>query len=107
MAEKIYGEVVAAHPKHLQAHLLLIQNIESSQLKAQLPLTFANAQNSITQDAGEGAEKQKEDQKKVYNALERIIKLADKVIDETDSDGLLAYYGLKNDTRPDAAKIKT
>ncbi|KAH8353988.1 hypothetical protein KR067_007682 [Drosophila pandora] len=107
MAEKIYGEVIAAHPKHLQAHLLLIQNIESSQLKAQLPLTFANAQNSITQDAGEGAEKQKEDQKKVYNALERIIKLADKVIDETDSDGLLAYYGLKNDTRPDAAKIKT
>nr|NP_001286377.1 Tripeptidyl-peptidase II, isoform E [Drosophila melanogaster]AHN56175.1 Tripeptidyl-peptidase II, isoform E [Drosophila melanogaster] len=107
MAEKIYNDVVAAHPKHLQANLLLIQNIESNQLKSQLPLTFVNAQKTSPPEAGESADKQKEDQKKVRSALERIVKLADKVIQETDSEALLSYYGLKNDTRADAAKIKT
>ncbi|XP_070069765.1 tripeptidyl-peptidase 2 isoform X1 [Drosophila takahashii] len=107
MAEKIYNEVVAAHPKHLQANLLLIQNIESNQLKTQLPLTFANAQKTSPPEAGEGSDKQKEDQKKLRSALERIVSLADKVIQETDTEALLSYYGLKNDTRADAAKIKT
>jgi len=107
MAEKIYNDVVAAHPKHLQANLLLIQNIESNQLKSQLPLTFVNAQKTSPPEAGESADKQKEDQKKVRSALERIVKLADKVIQETDAEALLSYYGLKNDTRADAAKIKT
>ncbi|XP_052840735.1 LOW QUALITY PROTEIN: tripeptidyl-peptidase 2 [Drosophila gunungcola] len=108
MAEKIYNEVVAAHPKHLPANLLLIQNIESTQLKVQLPLTFANAQKtSPPPEGGESADKQREDQKKMRSALERIVKLADKVIQETDVEALLSYYGLKNDTRSDAAKIKT
>ncbi|EDX06877.1 GD25789 [Drosophila simulans] len=107
MAEKIYNDVVAAHPKHLQANLLLIQNIESNQLKSQLPLTFVNAQKTSPPEAGESADKQKEDQKKLRSALERIVKLADKVIQETDAEALLSYYGLKNDTRADAAKIKT
>ncbi|KAH8277759.1 hypothetical protein KR018_005557 [Drosophila ironensis] len=110
IGEKIYNEVVAAHPKHLQANLLLIQNIESTNLKAQFPLgfaNFANASNCAGQEAGEGGEKQKEDQKKVRSSLERIVKLADKVVVETDADALLSYYGLKNDTRADAAKIKT
>ncbi|KAH8285044.1 hypothetical protein KR054_004277 [Drosophila jambulina] len=106
MAEKIYNEVIGAHPKHLQAHLLLIQSIESSQLKSQLPLTFVNAQKSL-EETGEGSDKQKEEQKKIRGALERIVKLAEKVIQETDAEALLSYYGLKNDTRPDAAKIKT
>lgn len=99
--------MIGAHPKHLQAHLLLIQNIETTQLKSQLPLTFANAQKLSLEEAGEGSDKQKEDQKKIRNALERIVKLADKVIQETDAEALLSYYGLKNDTRADAAKIKT
>ncbi|KAH8402249.1 hypothetical protein KR009_010707 [Drosophila setifemur] len=107
MAEKIYSEVVNAHPKHLQANLLLIQNIESSQLKSQLPLAFANAQKAAPQEVAEGGEKPKEDQKKVRSALERIVKLADMVIKDTDAEALLSYYGLKNDTRADAAKIKT
>lgn len=39
--------------------------------------------------------------------LRRIIDLADVVIKDTNTDALLAYYGLKADNRADAAKIKT
>lgn len=39
--------------------------------------------------------------------LKRILDLANTVIDETNVEALLAYYGLKTDNRPDAAKIKT
>ncbi|XP_059224472.1 tripeptidyl-peptidase 2 [Stomoxys calcitrans] len=150
-AEKIYEDIIAGHPKHLAAHLLLIQNIESSsELKAQYPFTFAkslNATNSKHQHtqhspssdghnavaSGSSAaaggpedstssssgsstttttttateDKQKEDNQKLRNALERIVLLADNVIRDTDKDALLAYYGIKCDTRPDAAKIKT
>lgn len=159
-AEKIYEDIIAGHPKHLAAHLLLIQNIESSatELKAsQYPFTFAKSLNAngkqhgsttaaaattsgmgtgtdataattataaaTTEDssstsssdgaggtAGSGSsseDKQKEDNQKLRNALERIVLLADNVIRDTDKDALLAYYGIKCDTRPDAAKIKT
>lgn len=140
-AEKIYEEIIAAHPKHLAAHLLLIQNIESSsELKAQYPFTFAKSlkANNITTAAAAasedlssssststssggaggaagggsgsdtaGEDKQKENKQKLRNALERIVLLADNVIRDTDKDALLAYYGIKCDTRPDAAKIKT
>lgn len=41
------------------------------------------------------------------NLLTKIIHLADRVIKDTDKDALLAFYGMKCDTRPDAAKIKT
>lgn len=58
--------------------------------------------------SGSSAEdKQKEDNQKLRNALERIVLLADNVIRDTDKDALLSYYGIKCDTRPDAAKIKT
>lgn len=136
----------------MAAHLLLIQNIESSsELKAQYPFTFAKslkANNNITPattgttaitttatatttgtiedsssstassvggaggDEGVSAapdaeDKQKESKQKLRNALERIVLLADIVIRDTDKDALLAYYGIKCDTRSDAAKIKT
>lgn len=139
-AEKIYEDIIAGHPKHLAAHLLLIQNIESSsELKAQYPFTFAKSLNapnssnatgsatttsttaqeesssaalsgSASGSTGSGSsaeDKQKEDNQKLRNALERIVLLADNVIRDTDKDALLAYYGIKCDTRPDAAKIKT
>ncbi|XP_023302726.2 tripeptidyl-peptidase 2 [Lucilia cuprina] len=139
-AEKIYEDIIAAHPKHLAAHLLLIQNIESSsELKAQYPFTFAKSlkANNITPATGttttttattedlsssssassssgatggvgcDAEDKQKENKQKLRNALERIVLLADNVIRDTDKDALLAYYGIKCDTRPDASKIKT
>ncbi|KAH8299436.1 hypothetical protein KR044_001463 [Drosophila immigrans] len=102
-AEKIYQDVVAAHPKHMPAHLQLIQNIESSELKSQLPLTFATTINKKCAEGDDaGVDKQK-----LRAALERIVQLADLVIGQTDEDALLSFYGLKNDTRPDASKIKT
>ncbi|EDW08466.2 tripeptidyl-peptidase 2 [Drosophila mojavensis] len=107
-AEKIYNDVIAAHPKHLPAHLQLIQNIESSELKSLLPFAFVAAQQNRSKEGDNAnADKPKEDLQKQRSALERIVKLADIVINETDADALLSYYGIKNDTRSDAAKIKT
>uniref|UniRef100_A0A1A9X3J2 Tripeptidyl peptidase II Ig-like domain-containing protein n=1 Tax=Glossina brevipalpis TaxID=37001 RepID=A0A1A9X3J2_9MUSC len=133
-AEKIHDEIVAAHPKHLSAHLLLIQNIESTELKAQYPFTFAkslkdnNNKSSNTFDStndgtatstGTDAacgtsssltiddNKQKDDNQKLRNAATTVVRLADHVIKGSDIDVLLAFYGLKHDTRPDAAKIKS
>ncbi|KAH8371854.1 hypothetical protein KR093_009109 [Drosophila rubida] len=103
-AEKIYQDVIAAHPKHLPAHLQLIQNIESTELKSQLPLSFVAA---IAKKCSEGDDASSGDLQKQRAALERVVKLADLVIDQTDVDALLSFYGLKNDARPDASKIKT
>lgn len=93
----------------MPAHLQLIQNIETSELKTQLPLTFSAAQlKKVCCDGDDSnVEKQREDRQRQQNALERIIKLADIVIKEIDADALLSYYGIKNDIRSDAAKIKT
>lgn len=41
------------------------------------------------------------------NFANQIITVADTVIAAVDTEKLLAFYGLKNDQRPDAAKIKT
>lgn len=131
-AEKLYEEIIAAHPKHLPAHLLLIQNIETNELKTQYPLTFvktlktsnngnnnnnkvvavveATASEATTAGGGSSSGcdgKQKDDNEKIRNATAKIVRLADQVINAIDKDALLAYYGLKNDTRPDAAKIKS
>lgn len=107
-AEKIYNDVIASHPKHMPAHLQLIQNIETSELKTQLPLTFASATlKKIFEGDDSNVDKLREERERQQNALQRIIKLADIVIKETDSDTLLSYYGIKNDIRSDAAKIKT
>lgn len=108
-AEKIYNDVVVAHPKHLPAHLQLIQNLESTELKTQLPLAFVAAVQQKRSSEGDEAsvDKQRDDLQKQRSVLERIVKLADIVIKETDADALLSYNGLKNDTRPDAPKIKT
>lgn len=37
---------------------------------------------------------------------EKIISIAEKVIANIDQEKLLAYFGMKNDNRPDATKIK-
>lgn len=96
--------MVAAHPKHLPAHLQFIQNIESTELKTQLPLAFVAAQQRRSSEGDDGSV---DNIQKQRSALERVVKLADIVIKETDADSLLSYYGIKNDTRPDATKIKT
>lgn len=86
---------MAAHPKFVQAHLALIQKLDENDQKNQLPFLFKR---DLHLNENEAALKVN---------LMRIISLADLVIKETDIVALLAYYGLKADNRPDAAKIKS
>jgi tripeptidyl-peptidase II len=85
----------------LAVHISLIQNLDSSEIKTQLPFLFTqsleakNANGDATIDTEVLAIK-----------LKRIIELADLVIKDTEKDALLAFYGLKTDNRADAAKIK-
>ncbi|CAD7013538.1 unnamed protein product [Ceratitis capitata] len=104
VAEDIYEKVIAAHPKHSVAHILLMQNIESNEYKQLLPFTFAKMVNANVDE-----ESHKEELARIRKALERVAQLGGNVINDMkdEYDELLAYYGLKSDTRPDAAKIKT
>lgn len=104
-AEDIYNEVVAAHPKHLSVHMNYIQNLESTvAIKSLYPVSFENLirlQSSTTEAS------KKVDVERLSTVLKRSIELTDIVIKETDKDALLAFYGIKTDTRSDASKIKT
>lgn len=73
----------------------MIQKLELAEAKNSLPLTF-KATIDGTSDLDES-----------LSTLKRIVGLTDTVIKGTNVDSLLAYYGLKADNRPDAAKIKT
>lgn len=46
------------------------------------------------------------DAKTLDATLKRVVTLANIVISGTNAESLLAYYGLKSDSRPDAVKIK-
>lgn len=97
--ENLYDEVLAANPGYVGTHLSLIQSIETStnsaELKNQLP-------NSFSKQLRDGAV----DVDELKTKLNRILQLADLVIDGINVEALLAYFGLKSDNRPDAAKIK-
>lgn len=73
----------------------ICQKLDPVEIKNQLPFTYKKSLASIAElDA-------------VKDVFHRMVELCDIVISETDSNALLAYYGLKTDVRPDAAKIKT
>lgn len=94
-AEKIYANIIKDFPTYLTAHISLIQKLELAEAKNSLPLTFkASLDNTNDLDTS-------------VSTLKRIVTLADTVINGTNVDVLLAYYGLKTDSRPDATKIKT
>lgn len=96
-AEMVYKVVLKDNPSFVGAHLALIDNVDSNDLKANLPLTFsANLDKSDKNAAA-----------LLKFKLLKIIELADLVIKEIDQNALLAYYGLKTDNRSNAAKIKT
>lgn len=94
-AEEIYANVIKDFPTYLSAHISLIQKLELAETKNSLPLTYKS-----TLEKSNNLETNKA-------TLQRIIDLADVVIEETNAEVLLAFYGLKTDNRPDAAKIKT
>lgn len=97
-AENLYKEVLAANPGFVGAHLSMIQSIETpsgGDLKNQLPFAFTKQLRDTTTDTEDLKVK-----------LSKIAKLAGLVIEGINQETLLAYYGLKSDNRPDAAKIK-
>ena len=96
-AENLYKEVLAANPGFVGTHLSMIQSIETptgGDLKNQLPYAFMKQIRDAT------------DVEEIKVKLNRVVKLATLVIEGINQDVLLAYYGLKSDNRPDAAKIK-
>lgn len=95
-AEEVYRELTAAHPDFLAAHISLINKLDpTSDVKNQLPFTYAATVEKIT------------DVEAAKAVQQRIVSLADLVINGTDTAALLAFYGMKTDNRADATKIKT
>lgn len=96
-AEKVYQETFDEFPDFLPIHMSLIQKIELSdaKLSIQWPFTYQNSINKFSNIEN------------VKNHLKRIKELANLVIDGIDVSGLLAFYGLKTDSRSDALKIKS
>ncbi|XP_018353839.1 PREDICTED: tripeptidyl-peptidase 2 isoform X2 [Trachymyrmex septentrionalis] len=82
----LYGELKGAFSDHLPVHTAMLISLDSSEARRHVP------QNDLSENA--------------IAFANQIITVADSVITNIDQDKLLAYYGLKNDQRPDAAKIK-
>lgn len=96
-AEDLYEEILKNHPNHLPTHIAMIQILDSAEIKTQLPFTFKQNWAKLNET----------DQKNLTEKLSKISELASLVIDGTDQEALLQFYGLKTDNRPDATKIKT
>jgi len=97
-AENLYTEVRNVNPGFVGAHLALIQSIEApdgGEIKHQLPYAFLKQLRDGASDVEE-----------LKLKLSKIAKLSELVIDGISPEVLLAYYGIKSDNRPDAAKIK-
>lgn len=93
-AEEVYKDILDKFPNYLPAHVAICQKLDSAEFKNQLPFTYKKSLDSNNElDAAK-------------DVFKRIVELCDVVIKETDVSGLLAYYGLKTDIRPDAVKIK-
>lgn len=97
-AESVYQELLKSFPSHLPIHLAMIQHLDTaSDLKTQMPWTWKQNVGKLNET----------DVDALNEKLTKIEKLATLVIEGTDQDALLKFYGMKSDQRPDAAKIKT
>ncbi|XP_055608253.1 tripeptidyl-peptidase 2 isoform X1 [Uranotaenia lowii] len=96
-AEFVYRAVLKENPGFLGAHLALIDNLDSGELKNHMPCTFSASLEKM----------EIESLALVKVKLLKIIELAEQVMKAIDQNALLAYYGLKTDNRSNAAKIKT
>ncbi|KAG6441933.1 hypothetical protein O3G_MSEX002060 [Manduca sexta] len=85
--EQVYEELVEKFPGYLGAHVAYLQALDSPTDPKKLP--HVNEEPDFT-----------------TAWCEQLIAIADKVIKAIDQDKLLAYLGMKNDTRSDASKIK-
>ncbi|XP_070157555.1 tripeptidyl-peptidase 2-like isoform X1 [Polyergus mexicanus] len=85
-ANSLYGELKGIFSDHLPVHTAMLTSLDSPEARRHVP----------HDDLSENA----------IALANQIVTVADSVITNIDQDKLLAYYGLKNDQRPDAAKIK-
>ncbi|XP_066603717.1 tripeptidyl-peptidase 2 [Prorops nasuta] len=85
-ANMLYGELKNTFIDHLPIHTAMLTSLDSPEARRYVP----------RDDLPESA----------ITLASQIVDVADVVIKNIDQDKLLAYYGLKNDQRPDAAKIK-
>lgn len=86
-AQKLYDEMTESYPDHLNAHVAYMNSLDPSSDLRKLPVPYPKA-----------------DWTKA--PCEKIVSVANKVISSINQDVLLAYFGMKNDLRADAAKIK-
>lgn len=85
-ANLLYGELKNIFADHLPVHTAMLTSLDSPEARRHVP------HGDLTENA--------------IALANQIITVADAVITNIDQDKLLAYFGLKNDQRPDAAKIK-
>ncbi|GBP73480.1 Tripeptidyl-peptidase 2 [Eumeta japonica] len=85
--EQVYEELVAAFPGHFGVHIAYLHSIDSPTDYKKLP--HANQPPGVT-----------------TAWCEQQITISETVIKQIDQERLLAYLGMKNDTRTDANKIK-
>lgn len=97
-AEDVYKTLTKDYPDYYQAHMSLIQNLETNvSIKVQHP--FLLRQELLKEGKAE-------DVQSLERTCLRVVELANLILKGINLDELLCYYGLKADFRPDAAKLK-
>ncbi|XP_067010836.2 tripeptidyl-peptidase 2 [Anabrus simplex] len=91
-ATTLYDELKAQHRDHLPIHTAMLQCLD--------PTTEARRQLPRLERGGEPDPNAAQSAKKV-------IAVANTILEAIDQTQLLAYFGIKSDNRPDAAKIKS
>lgn len=86
-AQTLYDDLVKSYPGHLGCHTAFMQSLDGGSDLRKLPAPGAVPDTTAA-------------------ACNKLIAVAELVIAAIDQEKLLTYFGVKNDIRPDAAKIK-
>lgn len=89
-ANSLYEELKSSYPDHLPVYTAMLQALDPAENKKQLPSLESPEQTE-----------------EVSKLAHKVIEISDIIISKIDDIQLLAYFGAKNDNRPDAAKVKT
>lgn len=89
-AYNLYEELKTAYPEYLAIHSSMMQCLDPMENKKQLPLLQSFEMLNLDMD--------------VYN---KILAIADVILDAIDMDQLLSAIAVKTELRPDSAKIKS